>query len=63
MFIHRDDLKKINEIFEKFPDVEVIELKQDTSSGIGAYTYATFKHTANGMDGSFEVEISGVENW
>lgn len=63
MFLHRDDLKKINEIFEKFPEVDVIELKQDTSSGIGAYTYATFKHKANGLEGSFEVEISGVENW
>jgi hypothetical protein len=63
MYLHRDDLKKINEIFEKFSDVDVIELTQDSSSGIGSYTSATFKHTANGLEGSFEVEVSGVEHW
>lgn len=63
MFLHRDDLKKINEIFEKFPDVEVVELRAESGGGIGTNLYATFKHTANGMEGCFEVEISGVENW
>ena len=63
MFLHKDDIKKISEIFEKFPDVEVVEVKQDVSSGIGAYTSVVFDHTVNGIRGSFEVEISGVENW
>lgn len=63
MYLHRDDLKKINEIFEKFPDINVIELTQDNSSGIGSTTSATFDHRSNGFDGSFKVEISGVENW
>ena len=61
--LHRSDIEKISNILAKFPDVEAFELTQETSSGIGSVTYVTFAQNINGHKGSFEVEVSGVENW
>ena len=61
--LHRSDIEKISDILAKFPDVEAFELTQETSSGIGSVTYVTFAQNINGHKGSFEVEVSGVENW
>jgi hypothetical protein len=63
MILHRKDIEKIVEVLEKFPDVLVFELDQDGRSGIGAITTMTFSQEVNGMRGSFDVEISGVEDW
>lgn len=61
--LHRNDIERISDILAKFPDVEAFELTQETSSGIGSVTYVTFAQNINGHKGSFEVEVSGVENW
>ena len=61
--LHRSDIERISDILAKFPDVEAFELTQETSSGIGSVTYVTFAQNINGHNGSFEVEVSGVENW
>jgi hypothetical protein len=61
--LHRSDIEKISNILAKFPDVEAFELTQETSSGIGSVTYVTFAQNINGHNGSFEIEVSGVENW
>ena len=61
--LHRNDIERISDILAKFPDVEAFELTQETSSGIGSVTYVTFAQNINGYKGSFEVEVSGVENW
>jgi hypothetical protein len=61
--LHRSDIERISDILAKFPDVEAFELTQETSSGIGSVTYVTFAQNINGHKGSFEVEVSGVENW
>ena len=61
--LHRSDIEKISDILAKFPDVEAFELTQETSSGIGSVTYVTFAQNINGHKGSFEVEVSGIENW
>ena len=63
MFLHRKDIEKIKNILERFPDVEVFELNADKSSGIGTIVTMTFAQEVNGMRGSFDVEISGVECW
>ena len=63
MFLHRDDIAKMMEIFNKFPDVEVAEVKQDTSSGIGAHTTMIVDTEVNGINGRLEVVVSSVENW
>ena len=61
--LHRSDIERISDILAKFPDVEAFELTQETSSGVGSVTYVTFAQNINGHKGSFEVEVSGVENW
>ena len=63
MILHRTDIQKIQEVLSKFPDVEVFELGSDHSSGIGAIVTMTFAQEVNGVQGSFDIEISGVEDW
>ena len=63
MILHRKDIEKIQEVLNKFPDIETFEIESDHSSGIGAYVSMTFSQEVNGMRGSFEVEISGVGDW
>lgn len=63
MYLHRDDLKKINDIVAEFPDVETFKVESDTSSGIGAVVTLTVTTTINGRSADVTYEISGVENW
>lgn len=63
MFLHRKDIERIQSILEKFPDVETFEIECENSSGIGSYVTMTFGYQVNGLRGSFNVEISGVEDW
>ena len=63
MFLHRDDLKKMVELTEKFPDVEIFEVESDNSSGIGAHVTMKVQTTVEGIEGTFEMVISSVENW
>ncbi len=63
MWLHRQDIEKIQEVLAKFPDVKTFEINSDNSSGIGAVVTMTFDHEVNGMRGNFKVEISGVDNW
>jgi hypothetical protein len=51
------------EILEKFPEVEVVNVDSDTSSGIGAHTTMKLETQIDGVSGTFEVVISSVENW
>ena len=63
MYLHRDDLRKMLEVLEKFPEVEVVDVEVDSSSGIGSVTTMKFDTEVSNVKGSFEVEISGVEKW
>jgi hypothetical protein len=63
MYLHRDDLKQMLEILEKFPEVDVVKVKSDNSSGIGAHTTMKFNTKIDDVPGSFEVVISSVETW
>jgi hypothetical protein len=51
------------EVLEKFPEVEVVDVEVDSSSGIGSVTTMKFDTEVSNVKGSFEVEISGVEKW
>jgi len=63
MYLCREDVVKILEIMDKFPEAKSFELLQDNSSGIGSVTTLIVHTTVNGLDGAFKTEISGVENW
>ena len=63
MYIHRDDLKKMVEIMDKFPNIETFLVEQDNSSGIGSVTSMTIRTTIEGEEGEFKIEVSGVEGW
>jgi len=63
MILHRKDIEKIKEVLEKFPEAETFELTYENSSGIGAIVTMIFNHEVNGVRGSFEIEIAGVEDW
>jgi len=63
MYLHRAELKKMLEVLEKFPEVEVVDVEVDSSSGIGSITTMKFDTEVNSVKGSFEIEISGVEKW
>jgi hypothetical protein len=63
MYLHKDDLKKMLEVLESFPNIEVLKVDQDTSSGIGAVTTVSFDTVVNDWNSQVTIEISGVENW
>jgi hypothetical protein len=63
IFLTRKDIEKIKDVLNQFPDLDVFELEQDSSSGIGSVTSMTFAREINGLRGSFQIEVSGIENW
>ena len=63
MYLCKDEVVKILEAMDKFPEASVFELLQDNSSGIGSVTSLIVRTNINGLDGEFKTEISGIENW
>jgi hypothetical protein len=63
MFLDRKDIEKIKNVLDQFPDLDVFEIEEDSSSGIGSIITMTFTREINGIRGSFEIEISSVETW
>lgn len=63
MYLCRDEVRKILDTMEKFPETDSFELIQDGHSGIGSTTTLVVHTVVNGLEGEFRTEISGVENW
>ena len=63
MFLTRKDIEKIKDVLDQFPDLDIFELEQDSSSGIGSITSMTFAREINGLRGSFEIAVSSIEDW
>lgn len=63
MILHKNDITKIQNILDKFPNISSFEINQDNSSGIGSIVTMTFHHQIEDIQGSFTVEISGIESW
>jgi hypothetical protein len=63
MFLSREEVVKILDTIDKFPEAISFELLQDKHSGIGSVTSLIVNTKVNGLDGEFKVEISGIENW
>ena len=63
MYLCRDEVVKILDTMDKFPEATSFELIQDNIGAIGSVTNLIVHTTINGLDGEFKTEISGVENW
>ena len=63
MYLCREEVVKILDTMDKFPDARSFEVLQDNGSGIGSVTSLVVRTTVNGLDGEFKTEISGIENW
>lgn len=63
MYLCRDEVQKILDTMDKFPEATRFNLLQDNSSGIGSVTSLVVSTKVNELDGEFKIEISGVENW
>ena len=63
MYLHKEELKKMLQVLEQFPEVETVEVKQDNSSGTGSHITMMFRTTINNVSGEFAVTVSSVENW
>ena len=63
MYLCREEVVKILETMDKFPEATSFELLQDGHSGIGSITSLIVHTKINGLDREFKTEISGVENW
>jgi len=63
MYLNRKDFEKIQDVLAKFPEVTNFELLQENSSGIGSITTIKFMKEVNGYYGTFDIEISGQEEW
>jgi hypothetical protein len=63
MHLCREEVVKILETMNKFPEATSFELIQENCSGIGSVTNLIVNTTVNGLKGQFKTEISGVENW
>ncbi len=61
--LNKEDLKKILEIMDRFPETNLVDIEQDRSSGIGCITTVRVETEIQGLRGEFVVEISGVEDW
>jgi hypothetical protein len=63
MYISREEIVKILETMDRFPEATSFELIQDNIGAIGSVTNLIVNTTINGLSGEFKTEISGVENW
>lgn len=61
--LSKNEFAKIQEVLQKFPDVNNFNLEQDGSSGIGYTLTMRFAYIVNEIKSMVEIEISGVENW
>ena len=63
MYITKQDVEKILDVMNKFPEDTTYCLESDSSSGIGSTITLTLQTTVEGFAGKFTVEIAGVEDW
>jgi len=55
----REQISKLSEIADKFPDVPQVEIWEKSDSGIGVNDYVKFDHGSL----SVTIDITDVSNW
>jgi hypothetical protein len=63
MYITYQEVKKILEIMEEFPDAKSYKLESDNSSGIGSILSITMNTMMNGRNAHVRVDISDENDW
>jgi hypothetical protein len=63
IILNRNDISKIQQLLEKFPDTDFFSLVQESGSGIGSVLTMSFDYSVDGIRGTFTTEINGVEDW
>ena len=58
-----DEIQKLQEILEKFPEATMVTLTRNTGSGIGYTLTAAIPYSHDDVTGEFTTEITGVDNW
>jgi hypothetical protein len=63
IILNRNDLSKIQQLLEKFPETDFFSLTQESGSGIGSVLTMSFDYSVDDIRGTFTTEINGVEDW
>lgn len=63
MYIKIDEVKKILNVMEEFPNARSYRLEADNSSGIGSILTLTMDMDINNRPAKVKVDIAGVETW
>ena len=63
MYILRENIAKIIELMDKFPDAHTYQLETENRSAIGTDMYLIITDNFNGVFGDLKVEVSGVDKW
>jgi len=63
MYITKQDVEKILDVMNKFPEAQSFKLEETGHSGIGSTTNLIVHTKVNDINGEFTVEISGVADW
>lgn len=62
-YILREQVVKVLEVMNHFPDHDAFVLDIDASTGIGTTITLTMDIIHQGVAGKFQVEVSGSETW
>ena len=63
MILNIEELTKIQETLNKFPDVKTFELIDENACGIGSTLSLKFAHKIHDIFATLTIVISGVEDW
>lgn len=64
VFLTREDLKTLQDLFEQFPDHHTVEVTSDNSSGIGAIVEAVFHDVKLfGKEVTVKFTIADEKDW
>jgi hypothetical protein len=63
MYILKNEVEKILEVMNEYPDARAFRLEESGHSGIGSILTLTVETKINGRNVEVSTEISGVENW
>ena len=63
VFLHTDDVTRIESLMKALDYDGNFELEVDNSSGIGPVVRVHVPQSIQCLEGTFVYEVSGVENW